>query len=260
MTALTIKNFTVLDTDTGKMPITGRLTTSQVNNILSYNTVINGVVEQVAVPGTPDEISSGDLANNAHMCSSYIKIITDNKINSSIDSIYCPDNFVKITYLGGTTSAQVSLLYAFCNSDSTLITDMTWNIVIAKNTSQTQGDYFDIPFPDMTYYPNDKFYISFIIINNAWSTRTIVRNNICSITNVGYDNYCIKPSESQYDKNISHFINSQGINSLNGIMTRLVIACEDWTMNITDKDYNDLIFSVGSRYISENLMNDSSLR
>ena len=256
--SLIIKNFTVLDTDSGKMPITGRLTSEQVTNILSQNTIINGVTERVAVPGTPDTISSGNLLNNAHMCSSYIKICTNHEISSSIDSVFCPDNFIRITYLGGTTGASISLLYGFCTSTSTSIDNMTWNVVIAKNTSQTQGDYFDIAFPDMTYYPSDNFYISFILINAAWDERTIINGNICSITNVGYDNYCIKPSESQYDENISHFINSQGINSFDGIFTRLVIACEDWTMNITDKDYNDLLFCVSSRLISENNINDTS--
>lgn len=249
MTTLTIKNFTVLDTDTGQMPITGRLTITQLNNILSHSTIINGVTEQVAVPGMPVEISSGDLVGNAHLCSTYIKIINDYQIISSIDSVFINDNFIRITYLGGTTSASISLIYGFASSTTTAITDIIWNVVFAKNTTQIGGDYIDISFPDMTYYPNGNFYIAFILINGAWDNRT----------NIDNDNYCIDSSKSLYDTNTAHFINSQGINVHSGILSRVSIASEDWKSAITDNDYNDLLFSVSSRFVSDSNINDTSI-
>jgi hypothetical protein len=258
MTELTIKNFTVLDTDSGKMPITGRLTSTQVNNILSCSTILNGIVERTRVPGTPTEISSGSLSGNAHMSTSYVKIINDFNINPSNDSVCCKDNFIRITYLGGTTSASNSLLYGFTSSITSELTSITWNVLIAKNTSQTLGDYFDVEFPDMTYYPPNNFYIVFILINAAWDSRTIVSGNICSITNTGYNNFCIDPSKSQTDVNKSNFICCQGVNSFDGICTRVVVACEDWIASETDYDYNDLIFFVGSRVISDAMINDTS--
>ena len=53
MTTLTIKNFTVLDTDTGQMPITGRLTTTQLNIYTSNGdgTLTDGDECQLVVHG-----------------------------------------------------------------------------------------------------------------------------------------------------------------------------------------------------------------
>jgi len=259
MTTLTIKNFTVLDTDTGQMPITGRLTTKQLNNILSHSIIINGLTEQVAVPGMPTEIASGDLVGNAHLCSTYIKIINEYQVALSNDSVFINDGFVRITYLGGTTAASVSLIYGFASSTTTPINNIVWNVAFAKNITQTGGDYIDVSFPDMTYYPNGNFYIAFILINSAWDNRTIVNGNICSITNVNHDNYCIDSSKSLYDTDKAHFINSQGINANFGIYSRISIASEDWTSVITDNDYNDLLFSVSSRFVSDLNINDTSI-
>lgn len=257
MTTLTIKNFTVLNTTTGKMPITGRISSNQLSNILSYNKILNQVTENVEVPGTPNEISSGGLSGISHMSSSYIKIITNFENNNANDVIFIPDNFIRIVYLGGNTMASNSLIYGFCSSNNTSIENITWNVIFAKTTSQTSGDYVDIPFPDMTYYPNGNFYIAFILLNGAWDNRTIVRDNICSITNTDTPNFCIKPSQSLYDVNESHFINIKGLNSVYGYYTRIAIGSEDWHMATTDRDYNDFSFSISSRFNSELNINEN---
>jgi hypothetical protein len=257
MTTLTIKSFTVLDTDSGKMQLTGQSTSTQINNILSQEMIIDNTTEQTAVDGTPDAISSGNLVGNAHMCTSYIKIVSDYQVSSAETSIYAVDNFIRLTYLGGTTSASNSLLYGFAATSSTAITDITWTVAIAKNTSQTAGDYLDIEFPDRTHYPN--LYIAFILVNAAWDNRTIVSGNLCSITNVDYENYCINSSKSLYDVDESHFIISCGINTTFGIFSRITFGCEDWEMSTTDRDYNDLKFSIASKAISESLTNDTSI-
>lgn len=257
MTTLSIKNFNVLNTTNGKMPITGRIDNNQLSNILSYKKIINEVIEGIEVPGTPDTISSGGLQGISHMATSYIKIITDFKNNSLNDEVFIPDNFIRITYVGGTTGASNSLIYGFCDSNNTPIENITWNVAFAKNTSQTAGDYIDVPFPDMTYYPSDNFYISFILLNSAWDNRIIIRDNICSITNLNAPNFCINPSKSLYDINKSHFINIKGSNTFYGYFTRITFGSEDWHIENTDKDYNDFSFSISSRFNSELNVNEN---
>ena len=76
--ALTIKNFTVLNTTTGQMAISGRYTSAQVSNILSQSTITDNVTEGVAIAGTPSTIDSGEgLFGKAHIGSVSIEIITD---------------------------------------------------------------------------------------------------------------------------------------------------------------------------------------
>ena len=191
MTTLSIKNFKVINTTTGQMPITGRIDNNQLSNILSYKKIINEVIEGILVPGTPDSISAGGLQGISHMSTSYIKIITDFKNNSLNDEVFIPDNFIRITYVGGITGASNSLIYGFCASNNTPIENINWNVAFAKNTSQTAGDYIDVSFPDMTYYPSDNFYISFILLNSAWDNRIIIRDNVCNITNINTPNFCI---------------------------------------------------------------------
>ena len=134
---------------------------------------------------------------------------------------------------------------------------MPWNVVIAKNTSQTIGDFFDIQLPDRTSFP--RIFINFIMLNSAWNNRVIEKGNICSITNVDTPNFCMTPSESQHDTNQSHFIICQGTNSVNGIYSRITIASEDWFMSSTDRDYNDFLFSICDRGLDASLLNDTNV-
>ncbi len=254
--SLTIKNFSVLNTTTGKMQISGRYTLSQTNNILSHSTITNNVTENVAISGTPTTINSNEgLYQKAHMCSVSFKIISENQIIGNNNIICVLSNIIRLVYVGGNTSASNSLIYAFSSKIDTSIFNMTWNVIIAKNTSQTIGDYFDIILPDRTFYPH--LYISFIMLNSAWDNKIIVNDNVCSITNINTPNFCITPSQSSYDVNQSHFIVCQGTNNNNGICSRITVACEDWHMSITDRDYNDFIFSICDKGLSESLMNDT---
>ena len=111
MTALTIKNFTVLNTTTGQMPISGRYTSGQVSNILTQSTVTDNLTEQVAIAGTPSTINSGEgLFGKAHMGSICFELVSDHAVSGQTDVVYFPDDIVRITYVGGTTGASVSLL------------------------------------------------------------------------------------------------------------------------------------------------------
>src|SRR3989338_9649 len=160
----TINNFNV-NSNTGYINPTGTYTSTQINNILSHATLIDGETEQLAIPGTPFTISAGSLYHKAHMCSSYIKI-TNEYCHHNEDSVIVLDNFVRIAFIGGVTSAQLSLIYGFANSNTTPISDISWNVLIAHGNSQTKGDYWDIQMPESTYYP--ECYLAFILLNDAW--------------------------------------------------------------------------------------------
>lgn len=259
--SIIIKNFTVSDTTTGKMAQTGRYTNAQVDNILSHITYLNGVRNKRVVQGTPSTISSGDLYGNAHMSTSFIKIIHDFRRNTQNDCIYVPDGMIRLVYLGGSCAATNSLLYGFAPKLTTNISTITFNVVIAKNTSQTKGDYFDIALPDRMSYPN--LHIVFILLCSAWTHRTIVSGNICSISASLMDNtnlnFCIDPSKSIGDINQSHFIISQGLSTTFGIYTRIIIGIEDLPMSGTDRDYNDCMIAISSKTISESQLNDTTI-
>ena len=113
----------------------------------------------------------------------------------------------------------------------------------------------DINLPDQTLIPT--VYLAIILLNGAWNSRTIVSGNTCNIINT-LPNFCIDPSKSVSDTGTSHFIHSQGWCSHYGIMARVVIVAEDWYTTNTDNDYNDVLLSVSSRYISDLQINDTS--
>jgi len=253
---LNIKYFNVLNSITGLMKITGRYTSSQVNNILTHNVAINNTIEQTEVNGAPTSINSGGLYNKAHFSSSYIEINRNIGNNTNTESVFISDAIMRLTYLGGTTSASNSLIYGFAPSSNTSITNITWVVIIAKNTSHTIGDYFDIELPNSTSYP--KLYISFILLNTAFDNKINIVNDTYSITNINTPNFCIDPSKSLYDTNQSHFIILKGKNNMYGFNSHITICCEDWHMASTDKDYNDFIFSISSKYISDIFINDNS--
>jgi hypothetical protein len=255
MSQLTIKNFNVLDVETGKMQQSGRYTLSQVNNILSHITIINGETELLAVPGTPATISSGKLHGKAHISTSFIKIIHDFSQKLKGDCIFVPDFVLRLTYLGGITDGSNSLLYGFAPSLTTDISSIPFTVIFAKNTSQKIGDYFDINLFDTPQYPN--LYIVFVVLNGAWKKRIIVSRNTCKITSSHVLTYCMDPSKSIKDVGKSHFINIQGVNTTYGIPTRVTVGIEDYTLAQTDRDYNDLLFSISSKNISESHMNDN---
>ncbi len=263
--SLNIKRFSVLNTTTGKMAVHGRQKQAQVVNILSHRTFNDETVERQTINGTPDTISSSEmLYGKSHMSSSYIKCVTTFNRKSSVDCVFIPYNIIRFTYIGGTTSASNSLLYGFAPSPTTPVADIVFNVLIAKNTSQTVGDYWDIQTPDSTAYPT--LYIALVLVNSAWDKRTIVSGNVCDITTLNTPNYCIDPIKSDFDTTQSHFIISQCYNSKSGLATRITIAMEDWIFNETeqydstaDRDYNDFIISISSPMISDIMTNDTDL-
>ncbi len=255
---LNIKQFTVLNTTNGKMPINGRFSSSVLNTIKSYNKIAIGTIDEIAVPGTPATISSGALFGSSHMSTSYIKIIRNPSINPTIDSVYIPDGILRIGYISGICVFDNTLLYGFATSTTTPLTDITFNVAFARNLSQTYGDYVDIALPNSSLYPN--LYLVIILLVNVWNSRTIVTGNICSIlsTNADY-NYCINPSLSYNDTGNSHFIVIQGTNTQLGILSHIVLGIEDNIFMSSDRDYNDFSIFIGSRSITDSQINDTIL-
>lgn len=254
---LTIKNFKVLDTTTGKMAQSGRTQSSTLNIIKSQEAFYDNLVERTAIPGTPTAITGGGLQTIAHMGTTYLQINRSNEINNNIDGVFIPDA-IRFTKITGQTKAKLAIIYAFANSENVLPENLVYNVLFANTNEQSIGDFVDIPLPDTTFYPN--LYLSLILINDAWTYRTVVdpTQKICSIPG-DMDYFCINPSYSNKDVNQSHTVNIQGKNSEISIKSRVVYAFEDWYMNKTDRDYNDIVLSVSSVYIDSLNTNDSSL-
>lgn len=253
---ITIKNFKVLDTTTGKMKHNGRKTSTQLTTITSQNKFISDLVEQQAIPGTPSTISSGPFVGSAHMASKYIKI-TREVGNIETDAVFIP-TIMRIIKLTGTSAAATMICYAFANSPTQLPTALEWNVLFADFNQQTTGDFVDIQLPDSTLYP--ELYLAVILINDAWAQRTIVNptQKICSVPS-NLDYYCINPAYSNADVNESHSVNIQAYNSRIGYQNRICLAYEDWTMNLTDRDYNDVVISIVNRDFDENNINDTTI-
>jgi hypothetical protein len=250
MSSLIIKNFTVLNTQTGQMAITGRSTDYSI--IVSQNDIITKLTNGVNVPGTPNTISGGVMYKIGHMGTTFIQITKENITNPKANVIFIPDNIMRITFLGGNTSNTDSLIYGFTNSLTNL--NITYNVIIANSNSQTIGDFFDIEFPDPTSYPT--LYVVFWLLNGAWDNRTNIQDNICSITTNNSINFCVNPSYSLQDVNKSHFIFVNGINTVYGIPSRISIGVEDDLIGNTN-DYANFKFSISSRFFNEVQTNDN---
>ena len=256
--SITINQFNVIDTTSGLVDITGRYDSSQINNMFIYNTFTIGINNKIQVPGTPTTISSTSLLyNKSHLSTNFIHILKNTEYynnNTNIDSVYVPDNILRIVYLGGQTSATNTVIYGFAPSSSTLITNINWNVLMAVNKVHTIGDYWDIELPDSTFYPD--LYLSIIVLNGAWKIRNIINNNICSV-NYSLPSFCINPSVSTSDSGLSHFIVLQGYNSNANLLTRLLISVEDWYSSSTDNDYNDIIFSISGKHYDNINVNET---
>jgi hypothetical protein len=249
--SLTIKNFNVLNTTTGQMAISGRTTNDVLLIIDSQYDVINNLQTGVDVVGAPTTISGGLMYGIGHMGSTYIKLVTDYMLKSSDNIVFVPDAFIRVTYLGGTTTNSDSLLYGFATSPTD--TNITFNVVFAKSISQTVGDYFDIPFPDTTFYPN--LYVVFYLLNGAWDNRVIVSGTTCSIVSTGCTSYCINPAYSGTEVGESHFVFVNGFNQVYGMATRISVGVEDELLTVS-KDYANVKFAIASSYLDAVQTND----
>lgn len=253
--SIDLKYFTVLNTTTGQMPISGRST--NYTTILSQNDVITKLTSGVDVPGTPNSITGGPMLNIGNIATTYIQITKEfiTKVSSNI--LFIPENMLRITFLGGTTSSADSLIYGFAPSLNTSISDISFNVCIANSNSQTVGDYFDISFPDVTFYPN--IFLVFVLLNGAWDTRTIISGNICSMDPNAIANYCINPSQSSSDINQSHFICVNGINTQVGAPTTISFGTETQALSVS-KDYSNLKFSISSAYLNSVATSDTYIQ
>lgn len=255
--SISIKNFKVLNTTTGQMQINGRLNSDQLTIIKSINKIITGTTNAVSVPGTPSSITSGALYQNAHMSTTYIKIVRTPYINTTIDTIYIPDGILRISYLEAINDFRNTILYGFTSNINENITNIVFNVAFANNLSQTNGDFIDISLPNMY----NELYIVIILLANAWDKRIIVNSQTCSIlsTDAKY-NYCINPNQSITDVNQSHFIVIQGVNLTQNIFSHIVLGIEDDKFLYSDKDYDDVQLAIGSRSIFDGKINDTFLK
>jgi len=251
--------FNVTNTTTGNIQQTGRKTGSQLTNIVSQSRIITDLVSGTTVPGTPYEITGGPLYGIGQMGFQYIELVRTFQKNYQLNSLFIPDDFVRLTFLGGTTSSTDAIIYAFANSTSQTFGSLTFNMAIANTNSQINGDYFDLQLPDPTAYPN--IYLVLALINGAWTTRTIVSGNQCRIQigAVGTATYCINPSQSLQDVGLKHFILVNGYNSVYGINSNIAIGIEDDPIATSNRDYANVKIAVSSRMINDSLTNDSEL-
>jgi len=251
--------FNVTNITTGNMQQTGRKTGSQLTNIVSQSRIITDLVSGTTVPGTPYEITGGPLYGIGQMGFQYIELVRTFQKNYQLNSLFIPDDFVRLTFLGGTTSSTDAIIYAFANSTSQTFGSLTFNMAIANTNSQINGDYFDLQLPDPTAYPN--IYLVLALINGAWTTRTIVSGNQCRIQigAVGTATYCINPSQSLQDVGLKHFILVNGYNSVYGINSNIAIGIEDDPIATSNRDYANVKIAVSSRMINDSLTNDSEL-
>lgn len=253
MTNITIKNFKVTNLVTGKIQQTGRRKLNYLETILSSKTFINDLVERSAIPGTPASITGGDLVDKAHMSTKYIQILNEYG-NNTLDTIIIPTR-IRFTKVSGTSSAKNMLCYGWTSSLDTAVTDITWNVLFANFNEQTQGDYIDIDLPDRTGYP--ELFLALILINDAWSNKTIVNESlkICSVPGT-LDYFCINPDNSKVDEGDSHCVIIPGYSDIYGVKNRISIAFEDWYMTETDKDYNDVVISIQDAFVDDNNVNE----
>lgn len=249
--SLTIQQFKVTNTTTGHTSQSGRRTSTQLATVLATKSISDGLADQTQVPGTPDAITSGALQTTAHMSSTYIELTRTNGDNG-------PDKLLamtklRVTFVGGTSSADNMILYAFAPLATTTPVNLMWRVLIANCSQQTAGDYFDIELSE----PGNK-YLTLLLINDAWSSRTIVNESLklCSVPgNLTY--YCLNQTYSSEDVGDAHAICMQGYSSTCGAQTRVCVAFEDWTMATTDKDYNDVVLSIQDVFLDDVMENDT---
>jgi hypothetical protein len=251
--------FNVTNTTTGNMQQSGRKTNSELTNIVSQSRIITDLVSGTAVPGTPYEITGGPLYGVGQMGFQYIQLIKNFQKNLQVNSIFVPDNIIRLTFLGGTTSSTDSIIYAFANSTSQTFASLIFNMAIANTNSQVTGDFFDIELPDPTSYPN--IYLVLALINGGWTTRTIVSGNQCSIQigAVGTSTYCINPTQSLQDVGLKHFILVCGYNSTLGLNSNIAIGIEDDPIATSNQDYSNVKLAISSKMINDSLINDTQL-
>lgn len=257
--SLSIKNFKVLDLDTGKIQQDGRRTLNHLETIVASKTFLDNLQERRLVYGTPKTIKKGNLVTKAHMSTQYIKINRGEQHRANSDDVLNVMTRLRLTKLTGTSAAKNMLCYAWTNSINTTSTNLIWNVAFANFNEQNQGDYLNIDLPENTNYPN--LYLALMIINGAWDQKTIVNQEqkICSIPGNDLVYFSITPSQSISDTNYSHCIVIKAYSSHIGLQNRVCLAFEDWHMNFSDRDYNDVVISLQDAFLDDNNINDNSI-
>lgn len=255
--SINIKPFKVINNINGKMIISGKKTSQQINLIKSNKQYLDNISEGIKVTGMPDNINKTGLQGFSHKGKS-IQIIK-NRFTTNNNSIYIPDR-LRITYISGTTGGNNSILYAWSNKENINYTQLSWNVLFAHSNAQTHGDYWDLDLPDSTHYPN--LYLNIILLLNSWSENKInISDNLFKFNNNIYKKiYNNNFLYSFIDNNIAHSINLQGTNTKDNINTRMIVAFEDWPGNKYDLDYNDIILSISSVFFDENNLNDNTFQ
>lgn len=101
--------FNVTNTTTGNMQQSGRKTNSELTNIVSQSRIITDLVSGTTVPGTSVTITSGPLYEIGQMGFQYIELIKSFQKNTSLNSLFVPDNIMRLTFLGGQLLQQTAL-------------------------------------------------------------------------------------------------------------------------------------------------------
>ena len=260
--SLTIRPFRVLDTklSAGKMSYSGIRHLNDLEKIVSNREMVLSLVNKVAVPGMPYEISVfGQLYGKAHLCQSMIKIIQSYQRPSGVtEEVYIPERQLRMTKIGGICLKRNTIIYAFSERADPSPVSLIWTVLFASTKRQSNGEYVDINLPD---YP--EVYLSIMLIPDGWTHRRVINEEkkLCVIPgDLKY--YCLNPMLSSGDIGISHAIVMQAYNKIDGFPTRVIVTWEDLNSSDpkVDFDYNDVILSISSSYFDELMVNDTDLK
>ena len=228
-----------------QMSINGYITPTGHNNSLShrsYNGLISGLVNKRKVTGMPDIIhNSHALAKISHRLLSYIQIYNDLYIIS--DSIYIIGNRIRITYSGGICKFKNTFLYAFTSISNTSPIDVRWKILFADCNKQSIGDYWDIDLPDSYTYSST--YLMLMLVPDGYSQITPHEvQNYYNLTPINY--FINNPTYSTIDPGQCHCIITKAVSRNSFINLRLILAWEDKTFAVCDRDFNDVVLMLES--------------
>ena len=224
----------------------------------SNTSVLSDLYEAVTIFGTPITINRAPLNSYAHMMSNYIQIVR-NTINpvSNQDQLFIPDR-LRIKIIGGVCVQSNMILYAWSASPTKSPYELRWQVLFANCNAQPRNTFIDIDLPDSALYPS--LYLSLILIDGGFSESSEVDSsqNIYSCPgNLPF--YCINPAFNVINPNERHMIASQGINTINGYYSRVVVAFEDLPFLKSDRDYNDVVLSLSSVFFDETHTNDTTI-
>lgn len=230
-----------------KTKISGRDT--NFNNLFVSREFINKLKEQQKIEGAPLTIGNG-LEYSAYYINSFIHINRELGKNGG-NSIFVP-GLLRVKKTGGISCGRNMLLYTFVDKLDVDISNLDYTILFADFNKQKLGDYIDIELPDYT-----NIYMIILLMDNTkiWKNKQYLSNGYVKFTPTE-KYFCIDGSKSSVDINKNHVLAIQGYNDKIGAHTRLDLAFEDWDIDKTDLDYNDVIISLSSVFFDENRIND----